>query len=207
MNKQRQSHHKIPENQVTGQVKKHYDNKIVHKSNNRCNKCGDSTHVQGFHCPAKKFKCKVCHKYCHFSSLCYQKKNQAHHNRKLRKQKAHQLKGGPVYAQDSSIYSHSEESSCNESFYLQLQVQCNQVEGKKILNPVHLITNLAYRLKPHHNRTPNLQAGLDTCADVNSMPASVYHLVFKDPEMKKLAPCKLQIGTYTADTVKICRIL
>ena len=31
----------------------------------------------------------------------------------------------------------------------------------------------------------------------------VYLLVFKDPEMKKLAPCKLQIGTYTADTVKI----
>ena len=35
------------------------------------------------------------------------------------------------------------------------------------------------------------------------MLASVYHLVFKDPEMKKLAPCKLQIGTYMADTVKI----
>ena len=44
---------------------------------------------------------------------------------------------------------------------------------------------------------------LDTCADVNNMLASVYWLVFKDPEMKKLAPCKQQIGTYTADTVKI----
>ena len=42
MSKQRQSHHKTPENQVTGQVKKHYDNKIVHKSKDRCNKCGDS---------------------------------------------------------------------------------------------------------------------------------------------------------------------
>ena len=35
------------------------------------------------------------------------------------------------------------------------------------------------------------------------MPASVYHLVFKDLEMKKLQPCKMQISTYTADTVKI----
>ena len=35
------------------------------------------------------------------------------------------------------------------------------------------------------------------------MPASVYCLVFKDPKMKKLAPCRLQIGTYTADTLKI----
>ena len=41
------------------------------------------------------------------------------------------------------------------------------------------------------------------CADINIMLISVYHLVFQDPQMKKLAPCKLQIGTYTADTVKI----
>ena len=147
VSKQRQSHHKIPENQVTGKVKKHYDNIIVHKSKDRCNKCGDSIHVQGLHCPAKKYQCKVCHKYGNFSCLCYQKKNQAHHKNNLSNPKAHQPKAGPVYAHDSSIYGHSKESSSNESFCLQLQVQCNQVEGKKIPNPVHLITNLAYRLK------------------------------------------------------------
>ena len=48
-----------------------------------------------------------------------------------------------------------------------------------------------------------LWARLDMCADINIMPASVYCLVFKDPKMKKLALCKLQISTYTADTVKI----
>ena len=48
-----------------------------------------------------------------------------------------------------------------------------------------------------------LQARLDTCADINIMPASVYQLVFKDPEMKNFAPCKLQIGTFTAHTVKM----
>ena len=35
------------------------------------------------------------------------------------------------------------------------------------------------------------------------MPASIYQLVFKDLEMKKIKPCKMQISTYTADTVKI----
>ena len=35
------------------------------------------------------------------------------------------------------------------------------------------------------------------------MPASVYKLVFNDPELKKLAPSNLEIGTYTTDTVKI----
>ena len=48
-----------------------------------------------------------------------------------------------------------------------------------------------------------LWAQLDTCADVNIMPASIYQLVFKDPEMKKIKLCKMQIHTYTADTVKI----
>ena len=35
------------------------------------------------------------------------------------------------------------------------------------------------------------------------MLASVYQLVFKDPEMRKIKLCKMQISTYTADTVKI----
>ena len=35
------------------------------------------------------------------------------------------------------------------------------------------------------------------------MPASVYQLVFKDLEMRKIKPCKMQISTYTADIVKI----
>ena len=141
-----------------------------------------------------------------FSSLCYQNKNQAHHKNSWRNPKVHQLNAGSVYAQDSSICSHSKESSSNESFCLQLQVQWNQVEGKKIPNPFYLITNLAYWLKLHHGRNMYLWARLDTCADVNIMLASVYHLIFKDSEMKKIIPCKMQIGTYMADMVKM-RIL
>ena len=38
---------------------------------------------------------------------------------------------------------------------------------------------------------------------MNIMPASVYKLVFNDPELKKLAPSDLEIDTYTTDTVKI----
>ena len=35
------------------------------------------------------------------------------------------------------------------------------------------------------------------------MLASVYKIVFNDPELKKLAPSNLEIGTYTTDNVKI----
>ena len=72
----------------------------------------------------------------------------------------------------------------------------------KIPAPQHLIANLAYKLKPHHMKTQYLLARLDTCADVNLMPASVYQLIFDDPDCKKLAPSsKLEIGTYTTDKI------
>ena len=48
-----------------------------------------------------------------------------------------------------------------------------------------------------------LRARLDTCADVNLMPASLYQLIYKDPQMKKLTPSNLQVGTYTTDSIKI----
>ena len=55
----------------------------------------------------------------------------------------------------------------------------------------------------HENRNLYLRARLDTCADVSIMPASVYKLVFHNPNLQKLTPNKLQIGTYSNDTVKI----
>ena len=54
--------------------KKSFDAKNVYKNKERCQKCGDSNHIEGFQCPAKKFQCKSCHKYGHSTSLCYQKK-------------------------------------------------------------------------------------------------------------------------------------
>ena len=47
------------------------------------------------------------------------------------------------------------------------------------------------------------RARLDTCVDVNIMPASVYRLVFKYSEMKRLVLSYLEIGTYTTDNEKI----
>ena len=195
--------HQAPESSASNQVKKSYDNRKPHRAPDHCNKCGNSIHTQRFQWPAKKYQCKICNKYGHFSSLCYQKKTQVHHRNSHRNPKAHQLHEGPMYAQDSANHSYSKESSSDESFCLQLQAQSNHVEGKHIPNPAHLITNLAYHLKPHHTRNMYLWAWLDTCANMNIMPASIYQLVFKDLEMKKIKPHKMQISTYTANTVKI----
>ena len=115
----------------------------------------------------------------------------------------HQLQAGQMYTQEDSICGQSEDlTSSDESFCLQVEIQCTQASFK-IPTSHHLITNLAYRLKPHHKRNQYLRARLDTCADVNIMPASVYKLIFQGPDCKKLAPSKLKIGTYTTDTIKL----
>ena len=133
--------------------------------------------------------------------MCFQNKQA---NFKARRPKAHQLLAGAVYAKGNASYDHSdEESTTEDSFCLQVKIKHKQDKKQKVPRPTHLITNLAYRLKPHHTRKLYLRARLDTCTDVNLMPASMYQLVFNDAKMQNLAPSKLQVGTYTTDTVKI----
>ena len=139
--------------------------------------------------------------YGHFTSLCYQKKQGSF---KPRKPKTHMLQVGAVYASHKSICSHSEDcSSSDESFCLQMKIQLSQAEDKKIPTPSHLITNLAYKLKPHQTGNQYLRARLDICAYVNIMPAHLYKLVFNDPELQKFGPSNLEMGTYTTNTVKV----
>ena len=99
--------------------------------------------------------------------------------------------------------SNEEADSSGDSFCLQLKIQHSQAHNKMTQKPACLITNLAYRLKQHENRNLYLRARLDTCTDVNIMPASVNKLVFKYPNLDKLVPSKLHIRTNTNDTVKI----
>ena len=120
---------------------------------------------------------------------------------KSRKPKAHQLKVGAIYVQESTTCGQSKDSSSDDSFCLQIKVQHIQASVKNTPTPAHMTTNLAYWLKQHQTRNLYLRARLDTCADVNIMPASVYKLVFKDPTLRKLIPSKLEIGTYTNDMV------
>ena len=136
---------------------------------------------RGVPMPSEKYQCKACHKFGHFTSMCFQKK-QAPYNQ--RKPKVHQLQAGGAHAHRSASYDQSDDDSTSEeSFCLQLKIKCKQARESKVPKATHLITNLAYRLKPHHRRNMYLRARLDTCADVNLMPASIYQLIFKDPHM------------------------
>ena len=44
---------------------------------NRCLKCGNTAHCEGFTCPAKKYQCKACHKFGHFKANVSKKRQQS----------------------------------------------------------------------------------------------------------------------------------
>ena len=107
-----------------------------------------------------------------------------------------------------SLCGQSEDSSSDDSFCIQMQVKSTQAETK-LPAPQHLVTNVAFKLK-HHKMTQYLRARIDTCTDVNILPVSVYKLIFKDTDCKKLAASSKEIGTYTDAKIKIigsCKIL
>ena len=166
---------------------------------NRCSKCSDTTHQEGFTCPAKKYQCKVCHKFGHFTSQCFQKKQHPQH--RFRQPKAHQIQVDESYNHLEN-YS-SDVISSEDSFCLQVRVRKQTKGTQKFPNTTHLITNIAYRLKPHHTRNQYLRARIDTGAEVNLMPISVYRLIHQDRDLEKLTPCNLKIGKYTTDTIRI----
>ena len=104
-----------------------------------------------------------------------------------------------------SLYDQSDDYSSEESFWLQLKVQpqCDEAETKFIAQQ-HLVTNLEIKLKPHKNRTKFLRARIDTCANLNLMPISVYKLLYRGPDCVKIAPSsKSGISTYTTEKIPV----
>ena len=169
----------------------------------KCTRCGDTLHTKGFQCHARKFQCKICHKFRHFTTVCYQKSQQPSNSFKTRKPKAQQLHTGALYIHHDADRSESELSDTEESFCLQRKIQKTQVTNPQVPKPIYLMTNLAYHLQLHHKRNQYLHARLDTCADINLMPMAVYCLMFKDHGLRKLTPSNMEIETYTNDIVKI----
>ena len=105
---------------------------------NRCTKCGDSPHIEGFKCPASRYQCKYCHKYGHFSKLCFNM-NGSEHKKNIRRPKAHQLMVGTASAREDQ--SDASYSSSEDSFCLQIQAKSAKDDTKKD-KPHHLVTNI-----------------------------------------------------------------
>ena len=91
----------------------------IHQNSERCHKCGDSQHIEGFRCSARKAQCKHCKKFGHFSSLCY-RKQEAYKEANI-SPKTHQLTCNTVFpGYDDSDTSFTEEEE--EPFCLQRKI-------------------------------------------------------------------------------------
>ena len=162
-------------------------------SQDRYSKCGDTRHAQGFSCPAKKYLCKACKKYGHFTSLCFSKQ----------KKSSYQITAEEI--DNHSASETDEDSYSDDSFILhQIKAEINLSQAKsRIPEKTHLIANIPYRMKQHQFNHKYLRVQLDTCADVNIVPRSVYQMMFNDPEVKQLAPNDISLGVYTDHPVHI----
>ena len=109
--KPRPMQNKNVEQKQPSHYKKSFDPRSAHKQKERCSKYGDSTHLEGFQCPVKRYQCKSCHKFGHFSSLCFMKDQQKQAYHKPHKPKAHQLTKGTIQAYDSQTESESSDNS------------------------------------------------------------------------------------------------
>ena len=182
--------------------KKKFNPRQILQSKDRCHKCGDSKHIEGFQCSARKYQCRSCHKFSHFSSLCYKK--QESYKKKPRSPKAYQPTCGRLSTPASSISGHSSDTSFSEEepFCMQMKVQ-DEKDNASVLVIKHLVTNLEFKVKPYKRKTKFLRARVDKCADVNLMPVSIYKKLFKDEDCTQITPSKLQLATYTNMKVRI----
>ena len=101
---------------------------------------------------------------------------------------------------DSEI---DEDSYSDDSFILyQVKAVINQAKSR-LPKKTQLIANLPYWIQQHQSHHKYLRVHLDTCADVNIMPKSVYQMMFNDPDVKHLADNDISLEVYTDHQVNI----
>ena len=113
-----------------------------------------------------------------------------HPQHKARQPKAHQIHVNNL-CDDPESYP-SDISSSEDSFCPQVRIWKQHSQTHQIPKLTHLITNIACQLKKHHTRNQYLRARIDTGAEINLMPVSVYKLIYHDQDLTKLTPSNLK---------------
>ena len=131
-------------------------------------------------------------------------------------QPQHYHKGKPKQAHQIIVPEHSTkqyQNTCkcdnDDDFMIAFQL-CAQpqksVHNKRVTTGYtqkHLYANIPYRLQPYQKHNKYLCVQLDTCADVNLMPESVYKLVFNDTQTSKLPKNDIDLTVYTSHSVNL----
>ena len=144
----------------------------------RCTRCGDTPHMQGFRCPSGRHQCKYCKKIGHFSHMCFKKTQEQTYKKGQNKPQAHQLQVGRYSSVDQQ-YDQEDTSESDDSFCLQMQIKPAQADQESC-ETQQLFTHLKYKLKYHRRSTKFLRTRIDTCSNANVMSASTLNSAYNE---------------------------
>ena len=71
------NHQQAPYKKNEFENKKAFNSRQILHSEDRCHKCGDSKHIEGFQCSAHKYQCRNCHKIVFLVACATRNKNLA----------------------------------------------------------------------------------------------------------------------------------
>ena len=140
--------------------------------------------------------------------MCFTKNahQQPQHYQKGKPKQAHQI---VVPEHSTKQYKNMHDCDNDDDFMAAFQLQAqpqNNVHNQKVTTGYTQkcwYANIPYRLQPHHKHNKYLCVQLDTCADVNLMPKSVYKIVFNDPHTAKLVKNDIDLTVYTRHSVDL----
>ena len=172
--------------------------KQAEQSNNRrewkCKRCGGQ-HQKPRECPAANKNCHKCGKNGHFARACLGK-NFKHRIQSLQ---AEQEIDMAEYEENPAVrYQASQIKVCARVNQVKEPQEPEPPVDKKIV-----MVTIPYAETPNAEPKDCLRMRVDTCADINIMPLSVYQTIFDDVTKQKLLPTGIQVTTYNDSTLDL----
>ena len=161
----------------------------------KCKRCGRQ-HQKPRECPAMNKICHKCGKNGHFTRACLAKNT---------KHRVQSIQADQEMERHEILKYEDSPATSYQASQIKVCAKVNQVKepheppvDKKIVMVTVLYT------RNHSNEFKDrIRMRVDTCADINIMPLSVYQTIFNDPKREKLMPTGIQVTTYNDSTLDL----
>ena len=172
--------------------------KQAEQQNNRrewkCKRCGGQ-HQKTRECPAANKTCHKCGRNGHFARACLGKS----YKHRVQSIQAKQETDMAEYEDNPTVrYQASQIKVCAKVNQVKEPQEPEPPVDKKIV-----MVTIPYAKTPNEETKNCLRMRVDTCADINIMPLSVYQTIFDDIKKQKLLPTGIQVTTYNDSTLDL----